>query len=299
MKNYFTDKIFMVRPSHFGLNPETLSTNSFQSKITYDNPEVIAEKAKLEFDNAVQKISEAGIVVDVFQDTELPVKPDAVFPNNWVSTHSDGTLITYPMLTPNRQLEVREDIIKHINPKYICDFRNTEGKVLEGTGSVVLDQKNKIIYVSYSERTHVDLVNRLSQKLGFAICGFHAADHQNNLIYHTNVIMFVMNQFVAICLETIKSQEEKEKVKQMIIDSGKEILELTYYQITQFSGNMLQLQRNDNNMILVCSASGWGALDADQKDKIKEVTEVVPIDIPTIELYGGGSARCMIAENFI
>lgn len=294
----FARKVFMVRPTHFGLNVQTAKTNSFQSKIKFIGDQEISNQARVEFDNAVNKMQGFGIDVQVFQDTETPIKPDAVFPNNWISTHSTGQVFVYPMLTKNRQSEVREDIISSLKPVKLIDLRVSEA-VLEGTGSMVMDHESKLIYCCFSERTHMELVEKVASELGYPIYGFHSTDHQNNPIYHTNVVMFVMNGLVGIGLETIKDELERNHMLQQILDSGKEPLELSYYQITQFAGNMLQVLNKQGSPVLVCSKTAWNSLDENQKKRIEKNSKVCQLDIPTIELYGGGSARCMIAENYL
>ena len=291
----------MVRPANFGMNPETAGTNAFQSKIQFEKSESVSQKARAEFDEMVVKLRDSGIEVKVFEDTKVPIKPDAIFPNNWISTHANGLAVLYPMLAKNRRLEVRQDIVDCLMPKELLDYRFHEKQnvILEGTGSIILDQESKIMYVGLSLRTNLDLVKILADQLHFTICSFEATDHQNNLIYHTNVIMFVMKNFVVIGLETIRDIGEREKVKQTILNSGKQVLELDYYQITQFAGNMLQLKNSKNELVLVVSTTAWNALTDEQKSVIEKETKILTVNIPTIETYGGGSARCMIAENFI
>lgn len=299
MNKIFTDKVFMVRPANFGLNLQTAYTNSFQSKITFSSAKEISKLAIAEFDASVQKLKTFGVDVTVYQDEEYPIKPDAVFPNNWISTHETQQVFVYPMLTENRKVEVRSDIIADLNPHRIIDLRNYTGQILEGTGSMVIDHESGIIYYCYSQRTNDDLVEKVAEILNFKICAFHSTDHQNNPIYHTNVVMFVMNGYVSIGLETIKNKEERANLIRVVEDSGKQVLELTYYQITQFAGNMLQLKTNTNGYVLVSSETAWASIDPEQKQIIRDKSAICTVSIPTIELYGGGSARCMIAENFI
>ncbi|MFT4754161.1 MAG: hypothetical protein ACI9GM_000324 [Salibacteraceae bacterium] len=299
MKKEFTDSVFMVRPANFGINIETALTNSFQSKIAFTSPQEIAQMAVDEFDGAVEKLRGFDVEVSVFQDTDEPIKPDAVFPNNWISTHSSQEVFIYPMLTENRKVEVREDVIQELFGKKIIDLRNHENQTLEGTGSMVIDHEWGIIYYCKSERTHDDLVKKVAEILNFMVCGFHAADHQNKLIYHTNVVMFVMNDFVGIGLETIKDKKERDFLIHTIEASGKQVLDLSYYQITQFAGNMLQLKTKSKGHVLVCSETAWNSMTEVQKLQIERKTKICILSISTIELYGGGSARCMIAENFI
>ena len=291
----------MVRPSNFGMNPETAGTNAFQSKILFEKSELVSQKARIEFDEMVLKLRGAGIEIRVFEDSESPIKPDAIFPNNWISTHNNGTVVLYPMLAKNRRLEIRQDIVNWLAPNELSDYRIHEKKdlILEGTGSIILDQESKIMYVGLSPRSDESLAKKLAKQLGFTICSFDATDHQNNSIYHTNVLMFVMHGIVGIGLETIRNKEERERVEQTIRDSGKQILDLSYYQITQFAGNMIQLKNANSEYVLVASQTAWNSLNEEQKALILTKTKVVPVSIPTIETYGGGSARCMIAENFI
>ncbi len=300
MKN-FTDKIFMVRPSNFGMNPETAATNAFQTKILLDKAENIRSKAQYEFDAMVIDIQNAGIEVKVFEDTLEPIKPDAVFPNNWITTHQNGEVVLYPMLADNRKLEVRLDVLEWLSPKTIHDYRKVgkDTQVLEGTGSVIFDHESKMMYLGVSARSDEGLAKKLAEQYGFTICSFDATDHQNNSIYHTNVLMFVMHGMVGIGLETIRDSVERKRVEKTILDSGKQILDLSYYQLTQFAGNMIQLQNSEGEYVLVASQTAWNALDDMQKQLVESQTKVVPVSIPTIETYGGGSARCMIAENFI
>ncbi len=203
------------------------------------------------------------------------------------------------MLTPNRKAEVRMDVVKELDSEKVYDFRTESDLVLEGTGSVIIDHLAGMIYYGQSDRTNPVLVKKLAKLLDFETCGFSAVDHLKNPIYHTNVMMFIMHGLVGIGMETISSTEEREKVTQTILNSGKKVLELSYYQITQFAGNMLQLRNEDGEYVLVCSSTAWSSLKEEQKNVIENQTKVVTLDIPTIELYGGGSARCMIAENYI
>jgi len=300
MNPYFTSSIFMVRPASFGVNPETSGTNAFQSKILMDKADVIQQKAESEFDTMVDKIRKHGVNVKVFQDTKDEVRPDAIFPNNWISTHPNGPTVIYPMLAPNRRLEVREDVVDYVMTSEKIDLTSFAEKevFLEGTGCMVIDHQKGIIYVARSQRVDEELVEKVAEKLNFSICRFLATDHQNNPIYHTNVAMFVTHTHVGIALETIANEKERAEVVRAIENSGKKVLELSYYQITQFSGNMIQLQNKSGKLVLIASRSGWSALDEKQKRELEKESEIVTVDIPTIEMYGGGSARCMIAEVF-
>ena len=102
---HITDRIMMIRPASFQFNEETASSNAFQTAGNYDN-EVIKAKAIEEFDSMVASLRSKGITIEVIQDTAEPRKPDAIFPNNWISFHNDGTVVTYPMYAENRRLDM-------------------------------------------------------------------------------------------------------------------------------------------------------------------------------------------------
>lgn len=292
----------MVRPAAFGFNEETALTNTFQSKDV--ESESANEKAQAEFDKAVEDLRSAGVHVQVFEDSTDPVKPDAVFPNNWISLHADGTLVMYPMCTPNRRAERRQDIVEHICEKYdvksVLDFSGEEndGLYLEGTGSVVFDHINKVAYACLSPRTDKGLFERLCKILRYEAISFYAHDAQGKEIYHTNVMMCVTDRIVVICLASISEESEKQKVLSKISQVHREIIDLSFAQMEKFAGNMLGLKSKKGEDLIVMSQTALNALDETQKKDIESCCNVISLKIPTIESVGGGSARCMITEIF-
>jgi hypothetical protein len=300
-----TDTIMMIRPVRFSYNTQTAESNAFQNLDTSCEPDSIQNKAVQEFDNFVQILQQNSIDVLVIQDTLEPHTPDSIFPNNWGSYHADGTVILYPMQAINRRWERRRSILDLLREDFVIsneiDLSHYEedGQYLEGTGSMILDNPNKICYACISPRTHKDLLKIFAEKTGYEICDFEAVDSKNQQIYHTNVVMCVAEQFVVICLDTIRQAKEKEKVVQKFIDTKKEIVEISLEQMNKFAGNMLALQNKKGENILVMSEQAYKALHSTQIAQIEKYARIVYAPIYTIESNGGGSARCMMAEIFL
>jgi hypothetical protein len=302
-----TRNILMIRPSNFGFNPETALNNSFQSKDTISDQELLKETAKNEFDNMVSLLKSKGVNVLVVEDTSFPVKPDAVFPNNWISFHENGTIITYPMYAPNRRIERREDIIDKvgeqykINNRYSFEFyEDDENPVyLEGTGSMIIDRPNHIVYACLSERTDATLLDKFNVLMGTKSIVFRSLDKEGHEIYHTNVMMALGEDFVVICMESIPDEESKKRLNKSFSDTGKEVIEISQKQTESFAGNMLEVKGRDNRRYLCMSETAYNSLTLSQKEKLSAKTELLPIPIHNIEKYGGGSVRCMMAEIFL
>ena len=212
-----TKNIFLVRPASFYFNNETAGSNAFQNK-TIENESRIKQKAFSEFDRFANTLKSKGVNVIIFEDTENPKKPDAVFPNNWVSLHADGTMVLYPMCAPNRRLERRQDIIDSLKKKFKINktidlsVYEKENKFLEGTGSIVFDHNNKIAYACLSIRTNKELFINLCNNLQYKPIYFFAYDQNNNEIYHTNVMMCVAEKFAVVCLSSITEIQERKEV---------------------------------------------------------------------------------------
>ena len=296
----------MVRPSSFRTNTQTLQNNHFQ-KTSDSSDEIILQKTLIEFDNLVNKIRSYGIPVTVFQDDLIFDTPDSIFPNNWISFHTEKKIVLYPMYAENRRLERNENIIKKVESTgviidTILDYTKAElnNQFLEGTGSMVLDRKNKKAYASISERTSEILLDEFCDEFNYMPIVFESYQNHGNrsyLIYHTNVMMCVADKYSVICLESIKSEDEKKKVKQSLIDDGKEIIEISSKQLDCFSGNMIELIYNKKSY-LVMSETAFKSLSKNQLSSINNYSEIIYSSVDTIESCGGGSVRCMIAEVF-
>ncbi len=299
-----TNSILLVRPSNFIFNIETAANNAFQQNIEEDKKSV-GVKVLQEFENLKAQLIAKGIDVTVIDDTPSPIKPDAIFPNNWVSFHTDGTVILYPMFAENRRKERRLDIVETIKEKFIVkniiDFSiyENENKFLEGTGSIVFDHLHKIAYACLSPRTNKEILIKLCKVIDYKPIYFTACDEAGQEIYHTNVMMCIAEKIVVICTESIIDENEKSKVVQSFENTEHEIIDISFAQMNCFLGNMLALKTNSEKKILVMSQSAYTCLSVNQKSIIEKYYELFPLAIPTIETIGGGSVRCMIAEIFL
>ncbi|PJA09801.1 MAG: amidinotransferase [Flavobacteriales bacterium CG_4_10_14_0_2_um_filter_32_8] len=297
-----TNSVFLVQPYSFSFNNETAASNTFQQKIENLLEEEINNKALVEFKNLTSTLIENGIKVHVFKDTATPKKPDAIFPNNWISV-SDGTIIIYPMCNINRRIEKRIAIIHFIKENYLIkevidlSVFEKENKFLEGTGSIVFDHENKKAYASLSPRTNKELFTELAQQLNYQPISFKSYDKNGALIYHTNVMMNIGDGFAVICLNSITNIEEKTRVINELQDSNHEIIDISLAQVNHFAGNMLTLQ-SPKGKIVVLSQNAYNSLTQAQIRKLENYCTLIPIDVNTIETIGGGSVRCMVAELF-
>lgn len=291
--------VVMIRPFRFYPNPETASDNAFQREAVATEADTISRAAQTEFDQVVEVLRTARVTVHVFDDTALPEKPDAVFPNNWFSTHPDGRVALYPMYSPARRNERRRDVIDELGKSYrinaLVDYSSYEqrGLHLEGTGSLVLDYVNRIAYVSLSKRSDRALVERFCQDFDFEPMLFESVGDDGRPIYHTNVVMCVGSEFALIGLDLIADPGQRETIRRRLEASGKKVIELKRAQIANFAGNALEL-RHDSGKLLVLSSRAVAALTTEQRSEIEGYARLVPLALPTIEL-AGGSARCMMA----
>jgi len=295
-----TSHLLMIRPVNFGYNEETAESNAFQNKDK--NQQEVQEKALAEFNNFVAVLRNHGVDVTVIDDNPEPYTPDSIFPNNWVSFHDDGNVFLYPMQAENRRLERREDIIAELEDNFkvhhIVDLSRyeEENKFLEGTGSMVLDRVNKIAYACLSPRTDKDVLAIFCEQEDYTAVCFDAADEKGKAIYHTNVLMCVGTQFAVICLDSIPNPHEKVVVIEYLKSTQKEIIEITFEQMNQFAGNMLEVKTKNDETLIILSKSAFKALDDIQIALLEQYGKLVYADIHTIENNGGGSVRCMMAE---
>jgi hypothetical protein len=299
------DHVLMIRPARFASNPETAASNAFQ--VNDIAPDAAQASARKEFDTYVQALRDAGVGVLVVEDSPEPHTPDSIFPNNWISFHQDGRVLLYPMEAPNRRLErqartaVLEEIGKQFAIREIVDLGRfeTEGKFLEGTGSMVLDHDNRLAYVCHSSRSHPDVMKALEAHSGYRAVWFRAADRRGKPIYHTNVMMSVGRTIAVVCLEAIADSAERARLREFLHSTGKQILDISLAQVESFAGNMLELRSSRGNPVFAASRRAWSSLTAAQQRLIAGYAEPVLAPIDTIERLGGGSARCMVAEIFL
>lgn len=294
-----TNQILMIRPVDFKFNEQTAVNNKFQQASAQSGVQVQALK---EFDDFVSLLRNNGVEVTVIDDTLDPETPDSIFPNNWVSFHSGGSVFLYPMFSENRRLERRRDILATLSKDYqinsITDLSDYEAEqiYLEGTGSMVLDRINKIAYACLSLRTDKKVLEDFCAQSGYNPLTFDATDASGFPIYHTNVMMCIGDRFAVVCLESISNTDEKEKVVQSFIDNGKEIIEISLDQMNHFAGNMLQVKSKNGDPLLVMSEQAYLSLEPEQISVLKQYSTLIYSPLYTIEKNGGGSARCMLAE---
>jgi len=295
--------VLMVRPANFGFNPQTAASNAFQQAPSAAGAAEIQQLALSEFDGLAKALRRAGVEVLVAPDTVLPPKPDAIFPNNWVSFHFDGAMTLYPMLAPNRRWERREDILQQVVHEggfrvlrtFDLTHREAEGKFLEGTGSLVLDRPHRVAYASLSPRTDLDVLGEFAQLLDYELVTFEGQGAAAQPVYHTNVVMAIGTRFAVVCGEAIVEPLHRDAVFNKLRAAGHDIVDISLRQMLEFAGNLLELAPAAGPVIAL-STTAWRSLDPAQKRILESHAEVVPAAIPTIERIGGGGVRCMLAE---
>lgn len=294
--------ILMVKPVQFDFNSQTAVNNSFQSSSPGSEKQ---SRALSEFNQFVAVLENKGIDVTVVEDTAEPHTPDSVFPNNWISFHADGRIVLFPMFAENRRLERKQHVLDAIQQKFL--IRQTinlthfekEGLFLEGTGSMVLDREHRIAYACLSPRTMKEPLAVFCAEMGYHSVSFTAVDENGAPIYHTNVMMCVADEYVIICLDCLPNKTEKQTLINSFHETGKEIIPISYNQVNQFAGNMLQVHNPGGEKWLVMSSQAYHSLTAGQLTLIEKYNPILHSDIKTIETNGGGSARCMMAEIFL
>lgn len=299
--------MLMVRPARFGFNPQTAASNAFQ---TAPSPRQrpggatdLEASALREFDDLADQLQRAGVEVVIGRDTPEPPKPDAVFPNNWVSFHHDGTVVLYPMLAPNRRLERREELLHQVAREgrfrvvrtVDLTHRETQGEFLEGTGSMVLDRTHRIAYACLSPRTDLDVLGEFAQRLDYELVTFGALDADARPIYHTNVVMAIGSEFAVLCADVVTDHGARAAITEKLSATGHRVIEISTAQMARFAGNVLELAPPSGKVIAL-STNAWGSLDPQQRRGLESEGTVVAADIPVIERLGGGGVRCMLAE---
>jgi len=289
-----TNHIFMIEPADFFDNPQTKDTNAYQVRENSKDHKYIQEKALKEFRDYRDLLVEHGVQVTTVKGREGT--PDDIFPN-WMSTHPTGEMVIYPMMYENRQAERRDDIITDVRKRYrdVIDFSSMEqdGKALESTSALNLDHVHKVAYLARSKRADEVLAGTWCDMMGFELVPFDT-EHNGMPVYHSDVVLWIGTNLVGICSECLKTPGVVEHV-----GKHRDVVEFTNEQMGNFAGNALELVGRDGEHMLVMSKGAYAMLRDDQKDFIgKHYKTVIQPDLPTIEKYGGGSARCMILELF-
>lgn len=301
-----TDTVIMIAPDHFEFNTETAKTNTFQTPLT---DQTIQQQALSCFNHFVSLLKNHGVNVLLLKNHSQIKTPDAVFPNNWFSIQTINnqlTLILYPMLEPNRRAErCQKQLIELLNQQHISlekiidlTYYESENKALEGTGSIVFDHDNHVLYISLSPRSDITVLNHLIKEIDYQAVTFISHDKTGHTIYHTNVMMSIGKKFAVICKESISNLHEQEAIMAWLTQSGKEIITISIEQMHQMAGNILELQSQTGDSLLVMSDRAYHAYSAEQLQQLIQFANIIHCDLNIIETIGGGSARCMLAEVF-
>ena len=307
MKKQITDTVLMIRPVRFRTNEETIVNNYFQKGINITQEE-INRKAQQEFDMLVQKLREVGVHVIQVEDIYEQDTPDSIFPNNWISFHNNGDVAIYPMFAENRRRERREDILDIVEEagfeiENVFDYTEAEdeGIFLEGTGAMVLDRIHRKAYCALSPRASEELFIEFCEDFEYTPVIFRAfqkTDGELKPIYHTNVMMALGRTFAIVCLDTIEDKKERKNVLNHLKEDKKEIITISREQVDYYAGNMLEVKGKEHSY-LVMSQKAYESLTPQQIEAIERHTQILYSDLSTIEICGGGSARCMLAEVFL
>lgn len=308
MSSRITDTIMMVSPDSFGYNLQTAASNSFQKMPEHDT-DTIRKKALEEFKQMTEKLDKNGIDVLVLSNDNEIETPDAVFPNNWFATYDDGTVMLFPMLSENRRLERDKGTLEEVFDSSGFEIKNfidysefeNQGLILEGTGSLVLDRKNNAVFAIESERTNKYLFDKYCSEMNIPVSNrifFHANDSEGNPVYHTNVIMGIGEGFSVICRECIPPQEQDYVIDKLKL-LGLEVIEISFEQLKNFCGNILNVKNTSGESLIIMSSSAMRSFEDNQKETLGKYGRLIEVNINTIESIGGGSARCMMAEIFL
>jgi hypothetical protein len=293
--------LLMVRPHFFRANDETASTNTFQNASL---PEALEAEAKAlaEFEHVVNRLRLQGIHI-VEADNTQPDAPDAVFPNNWISFHHDGSAVLYPMMHHSRRKERNSVVLDQIRKEYLVEkihdltHFESEGKFLEGTGSVVFDHRSKIAYAALSPRTHPEVFFKLCNIISYKPFTFEAFV-DGKPVYHTNVVLNIGDKYAVCAFETIRDVKQRNDLRRLLAFTGHELIPVTVPQVKSFAGNMLEVCNAAGKHFTLLSNQAIRSLHLKQINTIGDASELLAFDVATIEHFGGGSIRCMVAEIF-
>jgi hypothetical protein len=298
--------VLMVRPASFYANPETLATNAFQNAVAVPAADTLAA-AQVEFDRAAETLAAAGVQVAVAAADPAAETPDALFPNNWFSTHADGRVVLYPMAVPSRRRERRPELVAALAARHGWRISGTldlagleaEGQFVEGTGSLVLDRGARLAYAALSPRTHAAAVAVACRELGYEPVVFHAHDAGGREVYHTNVLMSVGPSIAVLASGMILPGADLRHVFDALERSGKTLLDISAEQVGEFAGNVLFLDGGRDGPMVALSRRAWKSLTRPQRALLEQHARPVLCAVDTIEHVGGGGIRCMLAEIFL
>ncbi len=294
----------MIRPRYFGANPETSGSNEFQLTDAQGKEDEISQKAIKEFDSMVDLLRANEIAVELFDQPIDNQSPDIVFPNNWFTVHPESYYFIYPMESRLRRTERIDSVLSFLEREYenkeLIDLSwfESEHQYLEGTGSMVFDKLGKTVYCGLSSRSSAELAKRVSEILGYELELIDTKGPGGLPIYHTNVFLSISNGLAILCSECIPSKKTKARIKSRLKDSGRKVIDISLDQTAALCGNVLELKSEKSKKFLVLSSTSQGAFSEDQLDSLSEKHSLIVPEIPTIEKFGGGGVRCMLAELY-
>ena len=293
-----TNHIFMVEPSVFYKNSQTIESNHYQADEESEDTKIITLKAISEFNRFKLMLEKNGITITSFVGSKEC--PDHIFPN-WFTTFEDKSMQIFSMLAPNRRTEKSPEMISHLKETYKLskDYSSYEKEniFLEGTSSMVFDRVNKVVYSGLSPRTDKNLLVQWCSENSYELVMVETESHKGSPIYHTDVFMFIGTEVIGICYEVIKP-EYRDLIKQKV-SKHHSIVEISKEQILNFCGNALEARDGNGNLFLIMSSTAYSALQSDQKNELnKFYSKILHTNLETVERYGGGSARCMLSELF-
>lgn len=303
-------RVILVRPGGFGYDPQTAESNGFQRRLADED---LRAKAEAEFDGLLYALDACGVGTTVLDPVD-PQAPNAVFPNNWFSTHADGTLVLYPMQASSRRVERDPrfaEVLKRegFAVRRVVDLSplEAEDRALEGTGSLVIDHARNVCFAALSPRTSERGINRWCGAMGASPVTFLATMDGTLTgppVYHTNVVMAIGEDFAVACLDALPYPADREDVANELERAGKRLVRIPLAQMHAYAGNLLHLRNEaahpaDDRRSILLSATAFAALGPEQRRQLEQHGRLVPVAVPTIEAVGGGSVRCMLAENFL
>lgn len=301
------DAVLMIRPARFGYDEQTAATNAFQQRIELVAAPEIARRAAAEIDGLARRLDDAGVRVVLAEDTPRPAKPDAAFPNNWLSTHADGTVVLYPMQASNRRAEVRRELVAELSEREgfaverVIDLTPLaeRGEFLEGTGSLVLDRPARVAYAGLSPRTTGEALKVFSERTGYQVVCFRAEDGLGRAIYHTNVLLSLGERFAIACFDALPDPDERKGLRTRLEESGRDVVAIDRAQMAEFCANALELRDRAGEPLLAISERAQIAFTRPQRAVLERHARFVTAPLETLETCGGGSLRCTLAEIFL
>ena len=300
MEPQSSNSVLLVRPASFGFHAEAAQSNAFARAA--DDPD-LGKHVLREFDGLAARLTYAGVDVLVLDDKPKPPKPDAIFPNNWISFHADGTMVLYPMATKARRLERNVEGLKQLlasagfDVRQVIDlsFHERHGQYLEGTGSLILDRPERRAFANLSPRTDAHVIADFDDRLDYSTLVFDAHDRAGTPIYHTNVLLSLGTRFAVLCTETVPEESRRVLIDE-IEASGRTVIDVDFDQLRQFACNVIELRTRDGSALVALSSTALDSFRPDQLRQLERHATLVDAPIPTIEAVGGGSVRCMIAD---